>query len=168
MNDTLYTFFVNDHRRLESLLNKAASNIEHIDLATYSEFREGLLRHIGIEEKILLPAIKKLQNGLPYYAADTLRVEHGALAALLVPTPNKKIVTALRAILNHHNGLEESPKCLYRVCESLFGANVETIMDDVKKYPPVPVARHLDTSKVLEATRRALARAGYDFDLYEE
>jgi hypothetical protein len=168
MSNKLYSFFVNDHRRLESLLNKAASNIEHIDLAIYSEFREGLLRHIGIEEKILLPTIKKRQNGLPYHAADTLRVEHGAIAALLVPPPTRKIVTALRAILDHHNGLEECANCLYRVCESLLGAEVDTIMNEVKNFPPVPVARHVDNPNVLEATRRALARAGYDFDQYGE
>jgi hypothetical protein len=166
MNDKLYSFFVNDHRRLESLLNQAASTIEHIDPTIYSEFREGLLRHIGIEEKILLPAIKKLQNGLPYYAADTLRVEHGALAALMVPPPNKKIVMALRAIINHHNGLEECANCLYRVCESLLGSEVDTLMNEVENYPPVPVAPHVDTPNVLEATRRALSRAGYDFDQY--
>ena len=166
MDDKLYSFFVNDHRRIESLLNQAASTLEHIDLMIYAEFREGLLRHIGIEEKILLPAIKKFQNGTPYYAADTLKVEHGALAALLVPSPNKKIVTALRAILNHHNELEECANCLYRVCESLFGSEVDAIMNDVINYPPVPVARHVDTPHVLEATRRALARAGFDFDQY--
>jgi hemerythrin-like domain-containing protein len=168
MNGKLYSFFVSDHRRLELLLNQAASTIEHIDPATYSEFREGLLRHIGIEEKILLPAIKRLQNGLPYYAADTLRVEHGALAALLVPSPNKKIVAAIRAILNHHNGHEECANCLYRVCESLLGSEVDEIMNEVKNYPPVPVAKHVDTPNVLEATRRALARAGFDFDQYRD
>jgi hypothetical protein len=166
MNDKLYSFFINDHRRLESLLNRAAGTIKQIDPVIYSEFREDLLKHIGIEEKILLPAIKKLQNGLPYDAADTLRVEHGALAALLVPPPNKNIVKALREILNRHNGLEESANGLYRVCESLLGSEVETIMNEVKNYPPVPVARHVDSPNVLEATRRALARAGYDFDQY--
>jgi hypothetical protein len=166
MSNQISSYFINDHRRLESLLNRAAGIIEKIDPVIYSEFREGLLKHIGIEEKILLPAIKKLQNGLPYDAADTLRVEHGALAALLVPPPNKKIVTALRAILNYHNGLEECAGGLYRVCESLLGSKVDTIMNEVKNYPPVPVARHVDSPNVLEATRRALARAGYDFDQY--
>jgi hypothetical protein len=166
MNDTLYSYFVHEHRRLESLLNQAADTIEHIDAAAYAEFREGLLRHIGIEEKILLPAVRKFQNDVPYSAADILRVEHGALAALLVPAPTKKIVAALRAILKHHNGLEECAACLYKECERLFGSDVDTIMKGVKNYPPVPVAQHIDTPHVLEATRRALARAGYDFDHY--
>ena len=168
MNNKLYSFFINDHRRIESLLNHAAINLEHIDLVIYSEFRKSLLRHIGIEEKIVLPAIKKLQHGLPYDAADTLRGEHGALAALLVPSPDKKIVKALQAILNHHNGLEECENCLYRVCESLLGSEVDTIMNEVNNYPPVPVVRHIDTPNVLDATRRALARAGFDFDQYDD
>lgn len=168
MNGTLYSFFVNDHRRLESLLNKAAQTIEQIDLSVYSEFRAGLLKHIGIEEKILMPMIKKNQNGMPYPSADALRLEHGALAALLVPTPNGKIVAALRTILNHHNEREECVNCLYAVCENLFEQQIDEVMNEILSFPPVPVAPHVNTSHALEAARRALARAGYDFDQYED
>jgi hypothetical protein len=39
-----------DHRRLEALLD-AAQRSAPIDLGRYAEFRDGLLRHIAIEEK---------------------------------------------------------------------------------------------------------------------
>ncbi|MCX6121584.1 MAG: hypothetical protein NTX44_08185 [Ignavibacteriales bacterium] len=70
--------------------------------------------------------------------------------------------------MNHHNGHEECANCLYRVCESLLGSEVDEIMNDVKNYPPVPVAKYVDTPNVLEATRRALARAGFDLDQYRD
>lgn len=168
MNGTLYSFFINDHRRLESLLNKAVQTSEQINLSVYSEFRAGLLRHIGIEEKILMPMIKKNQNGVPYSSADALRLEHGALAALLVPSPNKKIIAALRAILHHHNEREECANCLYALCENLFKQQIDEVMNEILSYPPVPVAPHVNTTHAHEAARRALARAGYNFDQYED
>ncbi len=44
-------FLVEDHRRLESLLQQA---VAHAEQEAYAQFRAGLLRHIGMEEKILI------------------------------------------------------------------------------------------------------------------
>ncbi|MEO8340352.1 MAG: hypothetical protein ABI604_11650 [Nitrospirota bacterium] len=49
-------FFVNDHRRLDALLQAAVIHAEHVDQCTFTQLRAGLLSHIGIEEKIFLPA----------------------------------------------------------------------------------------------------------------
>ena len=49
----LTDFLVEDHRRLEALLHQA---VAHVDQGAYAQFRAGLLRHIGMEEKILIPA----------------------------------------------------------------------------------------------------------------
>jgi iron-sulfur cluster repair protein YtfE (RIC family) len=167
MNGILYEYFVHDHRRLESLLNRATQQAAEIDLSTYSEFRAGLLRHIGIEEKILMPMIKRLQGGTPYPSADVLRLEHGALAALLAPVPNRQIVAALHSILDCHNRREECENCLYAVCQNLFGDQIDRIMDEIASYPAVPTAPYADLSRVREATKRALQRAGFDFDRFE-
>ena len=43
----LARFLLDDHRRLEALLDRAAT-----DPAAYEAFREGLLRHIAMEEKV--------------------------------------------------------------------------------------------------------------------
>jgi hypothetical protein len=40
-----------------------------------------------MEEKVLLPAAQKARGGEPLQIAAKLRLDHGALAALLVPTP---------------------------------------------------------------------------------
>jgi len=55
--------------------------------AAYAEFRAGLLKHIALEEKILLPAAQRLNGANPLPIAAKPRLNHGALAALLVPTP---------------------------------------------------------------------------------
>jgi hypothetical protein len=75
-------YLADDHARLEALLTRGAT-----DPAAYADFRRGLLRHIGMEEEeILLPAAQRTRGGEPLPAAARLRLDHGALAAL-VPTP---------------------------------------------------------------------------------
>lgn len=41
--------------------------------------------------------------------AAKLRLDHGALAALLVPTPTPAIIVAIHTVLAAHNSLEEGP-----------------------------------------------------------
>ena len=48
--------FVNDHRRLDALLQAAVVHAEHVDQCRSTQLRAGLLRHIGIEDKIFLSA----------------------------------------------------------------------------------------------------------------
>jgi len=90
MASQIRRYLADDHTRLGALLEKAWAKPGLIDREAYAEFRAGLLRHIGLEEKILLPAIQKLRGGQPHPVANRLRLDHGALAALLVPTPSPK------------------------------------------------------------------------------
>ena len=94
-----------DHARLDALLDRATAGL---DASAYAEFRSALLRHIGIEEKLLLPAVQRAQGGSPLAVAARLRLDHGALAALLVPTPTPGVMSTIRHILGNHNALEEA------------------------------------------------------------
>jgi hypothetical protein len=157
-----------DHVRLDVLFRRAiADRAGAIDGTTYAEFRTGLLRHIGMEEKILLPAAQRANAGIALPIATRLRREHGAIAALLVPTPSPTIVAALRDILARHNAIEEGPDGLYATCERLVGAEATALLAGLRAAPAVPVARHVDGPRIVEATRRALARAGYELADYE-
>ena len=90
-----------------------------------------------------------------------LRLDHGAIAALLVPTPTPAIVTTIRDILTAHNALEEEPGGLYAQCARLLARNAGTIMREMASFPEVRVSPHNDGPAVLSALRRALERAGY-------
>ncbi len=158
-------FMAEDHARLESLLQQAIVPPGQVEPAAYAEFRAGLLRHIAMEEKILLPAAQRLQDGRPLPFASRLRLDHGALAALLVPSLTPAIATAIRSILSAHNALEEGPGGLYQACDELAGSEAPEILRRLQFAPEVRVAPHVDGEKIIEATRRALARAGYDFPL---
>jgi hypothetical protein len=151
-----------DHRRLASLLERAFASPVTVDAAAYAEFRRGLLRHIGMEEKILLPAAQHARGGEPHPSAARLRLDHGALAALLVPSPSAAIGKAIRTILERHNAVEEGRGGTYEDCERLAGPETEALLAALGGTPSVPVSPHNDSPVVFEALRRAVARAGYD------
>ncbi|MFN8626959.1 MAG: hemerythrin domain-containing protein [Candidatus Binatia bacterium] len=155
-------FLAGDHERLDALLRRAGAQPGAIDETAYAEFRAGLLRHIGMEEKILLPAAQEARGGEPLAAAAKLRSDHGALVALMVPTPTSAIVAALRTILASHNAIEEGPGGVYEVCERLAGADAPALLAKLRAAPEVPVHPHMGGPKIIEVTRRALARAGYE------
>jgi hypothetical protein len=148
--------------RLDRLLQRATADAAHIDMAIYDQFRRGLLKHIGMEEKILLPATQQARGGEPLPIAAKLRLQHGAIAALMVPTPTPAIVQALHTILAAHNQIEEGPDGLYDTCERLLGTEVGAVLARLKTAPEVPVNVHVDSPLVMDATRRALARAGFE------
>ncbi len=103
------TFLAQDHDRLDALLRRALAVPGEVDREPFDEFRGGLLRHIGMEEKLLLPAVREARGGEPHPLARRLRIDHGAITSLLVPTPTPAIVAELRAILGPHNEVEEAP-----------------------------------------------------------
>jgi len=139
-------YLSDDHARLDAALQAG----------DYEAFREGLLRHIGIEQKILFPIVRG------WSLVERLHLDHGALAALLVPTPTPAILDVIRTILENHNPLEEGPGGLYEECERRLGAGVSEALKRIQNAPPVPVARHVDNQISMESLRNALRRAGYE------
>jgi hypothetical protein len=162
----VYRFLADDHARLDLLLQRAFADPNQIDLQAYSEFRSGLLKHIAMEEKVLLPAAQQARDGEPLPIAAKLRIQHGALAALLVPSPTRVIGVAIRAILKDHNPLEEGSGGLYEVCERSAGSEAGILLAKLQSFAEIKLAPHNDGPLVIESTRRAMARAGYNLEDY--
>ncbi len=144
-------YLADDHRRLDALLERATADAETIEPSAYAQFRSGLLKHIGMEEKVLLPAAQKLRGGEPLPVAPKRRLDPGARAALLVPPPTAPVVAAIRAILNAHNPIEEDPGGMYDQCEELAGAEADQILPQLRNFSEVRVlpqrfcnGRHLE------------------------
>lgn len=144
MPGPIETFMTADHVRLDVLLRRAKQADRSIDAETYAEFREGLLRHIGMEEKILLPFARAKRAGDPLELGRALRKDHGAIAKLLVPTPTHSICDDLRAVLEKHNPLEEGTDGLYAICDALAGDEAAAVVERLRAQPMVPVAKHYD------------------------
>lgn len=163
----LREFMEEDHQRLDNLLqiSELDGNINH---QAYDEFRQGLLKHIRMEENILFPLAKTLRGGIPLPTVEQLRLDHAALAALLVATPTQKIIQAIRIILQTHNPLEEGPDGIYEQCNILTADNRKTMVKELLSTPDVPVATRIQNQKLFEAMQRALRRAGYSEHLLDE
>jgi len=157
----LTEFLVEDHRRLDGLFQAAVTHPGTIDDRSYAQFRAGLLRHIGMEEKILLPAAQRQRGGKPLPIAAKLRLDHGALASLLMPTPTASILATIQGILVAHNVLEEGADGLYETCDALAGPEAEPILAALRAASEVTVMPYNDNPAVMNAVRRALERAGY-------
>jgi hypothetical protein len=145
---TLHDLLTQDHERLDALLAAALHDDGSVDGAAYSEFRRGLLRHIGIEERILFPL---LRNPL----TERLHRDHAALSALLVPPPAPAELEQIRAILAEHNPLEEGAGGYYEQVAALVD------IEKVRAYPQVPTAPYSDTPLLRQTIEQLLrARSG--------
>ena len=153
-------FLAADHRRLEALLDRATADPEAVDQILFEEFRAGLLRHIGMEEKILLPAARRALGGNPLPIARRLRLDHGAIAAMLVPTPSAKSVARLRQMLALHDALEEGPDAVYDECDRLLSGEVTELLRSLETYPAVRTRPHSDGPGVEAHIRETLELAG--------
>ena len=164
MNKPLHHFFTKDHHRIDTLLNKAIEQPGEIKMEYYHQFRTGLLRHIKMEEKTLFPAAKKANDAVMQKLIPRYRLEHGALTALMVPPPTLSLIKVTRYVLEKHDLAEEEPGGLYDVCEALTHGQTQELLDQLADTEEVPVHPHNSAPIALESARRALPRAGYDYD----
>ncbi|HTR98328.1 MAG TPA: hemerythrin domain-containing protein [Bacteroidota bacterium] len=161
MQGPVHRYLAADHDRLDDLFRQASADPRNIAMDAYGRFREGLLRHIGMEENVLLPEAQRRGGGVPLAVADRIRRDHGALAALMVPPPDAAIINTVRAILRVHNALEEQEGGLYQECELLAGDEAEALLQRLTAVSPPPLRAFNGGPGIMEATRRAVERAGY-------
>lgn len=154
-------YLANDHDRLDVLFGKATADVKSIDADIYQEFRSGLMRHIGIEEKIVFPALVAAYGEIAKSMTIRLRSDHGAIVALLVPTPNVSVIANLSAILSTHNDFEEGANGVYSLLGALDGDVKASIRQQMEQAPEVPTHPTKPADEVIEVTKRAVARAGY-------
>jgi hypothetical protein len=160
MHGPLHRFFGADHRRLDALLKRSIAEPGRVDLAPFGEFRAGLLRHIGMEEKVLFTAARQARGGEPLELAARLRVDHGAIAALLVPTPTAALVGEILSVLAPHNRREEEPGGVYDACDQAVGkAEAERLVSRLRVFPEPPLKPYNDAPEVQKHIEENLALA---------
>jgi len=152
-------YLADDHRRLDALLKRAFATPEgRVDTDAWQELRTGLLRHIAVEEKLLMPALRQRHGELSW--ARRLRVDHGALALLLVPSPTPELAAEIESILVGHNAVEEDDGGLYALADALPADEVERLLARARAYPEVKVTPHYDGAGVFRTAAAALAFSG--------
>lgn len=138
------SFMTADHARLDALLRNAQLDDGSIDDRTYTEFRGGLLRHIGMEEKVLLPFARDKRGGVALHIAAQLRDDHSRIVKLLVRSPTPALLDELRRELALHNAIEEGQQGLYATCDALAGEDGTALVDRLRAQPAVPLAKYYD------------------------
>ena len=151
----LHDLLSRDHERLDVLLARSIRDDGTVNQEAYDGFRRGLLRHIGIEERLLFPELRRRRGQTAM--ERQLHRDHAALAALLVPPPSSIEIEQIRTILVAHNPLEEDAGGLYEVMEELSGRDLESLVERIRTFPDVPVAPHSDTP-LLRQTIEQLVR----------
>jgi len=148
-----------DHVRLHGLLGATVAGPE-IDLASFEKFRGGLLRHIAIEEKILLREVRIRLGDEAHPGAHRLRIEHGALTSLMVPTPDRALIDEIRGLLSEHDRREEGPDGVYASCADILGTEAgEELGERAATYPEIRMMPHYDGPNVCRTAAEALASA---------
>jgi hypothetical protein len=147
----LHRFFAADHDRLDELLRRALAGTGPVDLELFGAFRAGLLRHIGMEEKVLFAVAREVRGGMPLALAERLRVDHGAIVALLVPTPTRALVDQLLSVLGPHNRREEEAGGVYAAAdETIAPAAAERLVEELADFPGPPLKPYNDSPAVLK------------------
>ncbi len=158
MTGPLHRFFATDHSRLDALLRRSIARPGRVDVAPFAEFRAGILRHIGMEEKYLFVIAKAARGGRPLDLAARLRVDHGAIAALLVPTPTPAIVDDLLSVLVPHNRREEEPGGVYEAADDALGpSEAERLVAELESFPEPPLKPYNDAPGVAKHIAETLA-----------
>lgn len=134
---------VEDHVAIDESL-RAVDAHGAIDHAAFEDLRRGLLRHIGMEEKVLLPFARAKRGGVAMPIAAALRADHGEIAKLLVRSPTAEGLADLRELLERHNPLEEGEDGLYAACDRLAGMETLSLVERLRAQPFPPLARYYD------------------------
>jgi hypothetical protein len=53
--------------------------------------------------------LMRIQGEEPLPIASKLRLDHGAIASLLMPPPTVSVIATIRAVLKVHNTIDEGP-----------------------------------------------------------
>jgi hypothetical protein len=131
IREPLCEFLADDHVRLARLSQQTKADPEKVDYGAYAEFRAGLLTHIALEEKILLPPARRLRRRSSTHRREvsprSRRARRGVGASAYAGDSRK-----IQAILETHNLIEEGPGGVYEICEQLAGDQVEALVAEMR------------------------------------
>ena len=145
----IHEVLAGDHARLDALLAASVRADGTIDDVAFTAFRGGLLRHIGIEEKILFPMVRRRRGKSPL--EEQLHRDHALFAALLVAPPVRERIAEIASLLRTHNPLEEEAGGFYDIAEELAGDELADIVAGIRAFPDARLAPYSDNATLRRA-----------------
>ena len=74
------------------------------------------------------------------------------------------MIKVIKYMLEIHDQKEESPGGMYEICEALTQGQTETLLEQLTQSEEVPVHPPNPAPIAVDSAKRALIRAGYDYD----
>lgn len=128
------------HRELSTAIRRCLGDDGSVEVALFDEFRHQLLRHISIEERIVMPAVIKAIGRAPD-DRNGLRKDHAGIAALCVPLPEREWVENLRDLLDEHYRVEEGPGGFLSRCDEVLVSTLnDRVLQDIDAHPRFKLA----------------------------
>jgi hypothetical protein len=125
------------------------------DLWAFEAFRVGMLRHVRLIERHVLPALAGAR-GAPLPVDGEVRIVHDALTTLLAGMPTLPLVGEIRGLLERHDRLDEE---LLAACDELPEAVSERLLGDLRAVPEPAIGIRYDVPGTDLTAEQALAMA---------
>ena len=162
MAGKIHLYLGDDHRRLDALFERAVANAQTCRCVRVRPIPRGPAkahRHGGksSSSRGTKAARWRAAAGRPEIAPRSRRLDCVARAAT-----DSAGDRGHSRILRDHNPVEEDAGGIYDQCEEIIGAEVDEILRQLQNFPEVKVCHTSVAPFVIDAARRALARAGYE------
>lgn len=139
---------------------EACAGASGVVLERFEVFRRGLLRHVAIEEVLVLPALRRALGHTPMFH-NANRKDHAALVALCVTWPTREWLEDLRELLLHHQRVEEAPLGFYALVDQYLGSD-PSLLHAVASFPQLGLPALARGHQVREVLNLVLALTGVD------
>ncbi len=149
---------IHEHQELLALLHRCVSAAGALNLRLYDEFRLRQLRHLAVEEKVLLPMLRE-RGALPAAFHNGLRKDHEAVVVLCLTAPNPDFVRDLYELLAWHHKVEEEPGGVYQLFDQQVGDDPE-VDRALARLPPVTLPPYATGDKVPGLLRQVMRELG--------
>ncbi len=146
-----------EHAELIALLDRCVEPSGGVNLRAFDEFRRRQLRHLAIEEKVVMPALARRKKLVPAFQ-NALRKDHESIVVLCVTSPNPDFVRDLKELIAWHQRVEEQPGGLYDLFDRFVGDDPQ-VATALAQLPPValpPLASGKEVAQVLRQLMREL------------
>jgi hypothetical protein len=149
-----------EHEELLGMLDACVTRRSGVDRARFDAFRRRALRHIAVEQRVLLPALGRMHK-LTDAMRNAMSRDHRALVMLCVPEPNIGFVRDLQELLAWQVSVQESAGGVFKVYDA-FVRDEHALDKALAGVPAVEPPAFAAGADVAVAVQRVLKSLGLE------